>query len=190
MELAEWMVQPLSVTATSSTSRSFWHNNFRNLFLQNGRCIHDLGSRFLTTNSIHFWRTFSSLGNWCKLTPLSFVLLQNMTTQRLPGSLFVFPLPLIRLPSPEDETIFKQWGKTKSPEGNDCKLHTVTSSYGVTSILAFQATQEKSIVFPWIYWRRDRFPNNLFVFCWSVPKTASMKVKKKNPKKPGTCPLK
>ena len=40
----------------------------------------------------------------------------------------------------------------------------VTSSYGVTSIRAFQVTQEKTIVFPWIYWRWNRFLKKLFVF--------------------------
>ena len=48
-----------------------------------------------------------------------------MTMQRLPGSLFLFPLP-----SPEDEAIFK----LKALNEMTVSCTPVTSSYGVTSI--------------------------------------------------------
>ena len=40
--------------------------------------------------AIHWRRKGSSVGNWWRLTPSLLVLLQNITAQRLPGSLFFF----------------------------------------------------------------------------------------------------
>ena len=48
-----------------------------------------LGSLSVRTNAIHFRRTLSSAGNWWRLTPSAFVLLQNITTQSFPGFRFL-----------------------------------------------------------------------------------------------------